>query len=52
MNTEPTIGGGPPDEGEAALLAALRARGLHALAEMVIVARNESQGDVPRALVG
>jgi len=50
MTEERTIGGAPLDPPEAALLAALRARGLHALAEIAMLAFNDDRGDAAQAL--
>jgi hypothetical protein len=50
MTNERTAGGAPLDPDEAALLAALRARGLNELAEMALFCFGESYGHAPTAL--
>jgi len=50
MTDERTAGGAPLDPGEAALLAALRARGLNELADMALHCFAESYGHAPTAL--
>lgn len=50
MTNERTAYGAPLDPQEAALLAALRARGLNELAEMALYCFGESYGHAPTAL--